>query len=543
MHINELPSEILQQIIRPVVSVTTSPYFTRQDSLRILSVCRQWRALTLPMAYKWIYVYYFPGHPSSYLNSDDEGEGGFFARRTLTPGSVLSADVISDLDILPKGYEKYVSELYLDMVHCTVISKGMHLMLNRLSGNKALWLKIRRIQVHMLPVSYEMQVSDQYNDELAKTKAVAKRLVNTFPNLDSFISRQYSTSRLITAFRQELVRLLSPQLNKIKAGSIVVPDNAGFSEKLTSLAIQDPIGEKLLSAPIHSKSLKVIDMYGINPMFDWSVFTDKDELAESVNFERLEYLELGMESEDVDIDIAKHGSRLANLRIHAPRLKQITFGFYPYLLSILSKITISDTVSKISLTRSGSICSNFYNVKPSTELKAVFSKYSTCCVSPEIDHIGLINDICRIPKTPEYIEIRIIKRLSFNFIENISWPAVTSLDVEPPISIENLLRLISTMPNLNRLKVHRIDFRAERFNNLDLLSMSHLDSLFTEQNSSLPPKLKHTAVRILTYAPKDMAYKMIKSYMFNSIGSLESFSIIPDTPEELSYDTYYLQGF
>ncbi|KAJ1904628.1 hypothetical protein LPJ81_002387, partial [Coemansia sp. IMI 209127] len=108
MNINSLPPEILMQIIQPLVSVTMSPYFTRLDSLRILAVCRRWRALTLPLAYKWIYVYYFPKNSSiSILDSGEETNRASFTHGAVVLDPVLAKDVISDLDILPKGYERF----------------------------------------------------------------------------------------------------------------------------------------------------------------------------------------------------------------------------------------------------------------------------------------------------------------------------------------------------------------------------------------------------------------------------------------------------
>ncbi|KAI9474909.1 hypothetical protein BX667DRAFT_497804 [Coemansia mojavensis] len=439
-----LPWDIQILVLKAVVGKSGPALELWKHQLPVLSVCRLWRLLALPMTYN-----------SAFISSNA------YVEHTRPQSLALNHNrgIATNVDLIKSNRALCLArKLDIELVHTMGLEeflKQVQQLLYSYEDSKR-WENVRTLNIRLYVSSVESGV--QNLDEPDPVLLYFSDAISSYlPNLKKLVFYGEPDSQPAAEFIGNL--LAKYKLSEIWCNSPIKYSCSQFSTELTSLKLMfDPHGDQLLSR-INASSLKYLNLYGISGEFSWHKFGQSAAgLPNKVVFSSLQKLEVAYghmlfdEGGDTVIDrnrcyeLELHFPVLSNLRIlHCPsNCVLLTAGRFPKSLgqaTIHGSSCIIPLLSKCKLNQVRQIAVNIHYT----------DYYDSMELSKSANYV--FGNSRYIQNASLYLG-RQAKLSSFS-VNTIYWPNVTRALIMSPLAVGILLELLNRLPNLLSLVSYR----------------------------------------------------------------------------------------
>ncbi|KAJ2162197.1 hypothetical protein GGF46_000814 [Coemansia sp. RSA 552] len=208
MLLNELPEDILVQVVKCAAYTYIHMAGDWQASLVLLSVCRQWRQLARPLIYGGMYIHYQDGDISS--RATDETD---MVEAVADPPLLLTnADLIAATG--SASYVKYVDAY----VYCHESPfDGLDMILDTLCGIQPCWPSVNKLAVD-LEYSLRTPITNSTSPSPMKKEIghIGDRLSQMMPNMQRLIMEGCGDSQIDSTLYETLANKYTGQLKVLE---------------------------------------------------------------------------------------------------------------------------------------------------------------------------------------------------------------------------------------------------------------------------------------------------------------------------------------
>ncbi|KAJ2694272.1 hypothetical protein H4R19_005928, partial [Coemansia spiralis] len=277
MHFNDLPDDVLALVFRAVQPAIKRQLSDVKDGMGLLSVCRRWREVAIPMVYDTVVV-----------KCGTEGTENIDGPENVDINTTL--DLVVDAKCL-----HMVRKVLIDVCYRTSPFQGLKAVIERMRGAAGEWAGVRKLELSLNAWGYGDSELDtpaaDHEDEIA---SVSSRLTALMPGVREIKFDAFMQTPVVIVLFGQLASFYADKLQVLHSSSqFILPQDRVFA-RLRDVNItgfySGPLEGQLPRLDPEVVESLVLDGLTANEM--WSMFcADSDDCA--ITFPRLTNLDLG----------------------------------------------------------------------------------------------------------------------------------------------------------------------------------------------------------------------------------------------------------
>ncbi|KAJ2156813.1 hypothetical protein GGF46_004934 [Coemansia sp. RSA 552] len=447
MHINKLPEDILLLIFRREISPHTCDLDGCVLSPLLVSVCKRWRQIALPLVYRRLWIAY---DIRDYVRQiSDNSSGG---RALADPPDAVAVSNARTIAAFGHGHLVKHVDMVLDYLLNPLI--GLEKSLSLLSDYVLAFPNINS-------VSFTTQRSIiMYDDSSLEALDIAgqlKRVVGEYarvmPGITRLQTRGIFMTGVITGFIGMLADTYAGQLTSILSGCALasVRESRPFTELARMHVMFDENSSQGLPV-LTARPLRDLFLKAVPPEYAWTRFCQYDGPAD-IEFSNLHMLKVSYY--DYGLRRAWPASDGHNYKLRFPQLQRLTIFDMEDYCPVIQQGEFPPELDYVDITATGEAVGQLCRVKlPKTKHLAL--EIGLCEAPLGTDVFTAANNASRAAQTSRITVIDISNMIA-NIPATFVCPALTHLHSNSMISPDMVLRLVQSLPNLSELSLSNID--------------------------------------------------------------------------------------
>ncbi|KAJ2511257.1 hypothetical protein H4217_007472 [Coemansia sp. RSA 1939] len=487
-----------------------------------MAVCRRWRSILLPHAYRRLII---------------ESKTPYDRHEALSPGITPYYSyrdsirlIESTVDIVPRNL--HIQPRKLNLIINNNITEYVNLVHHIVSlleqqQNFILISNIAYVTISNVDgPSFSSHDQNYLDKSIGEMQVLAHRFIRLFPKITSVDWLGLNHNPVLLSFAKSLYMGYMSQLSKIRAElSIIESEPNGRYNNITSLTIAKPAGP-WNHLPVNPVPLKQLTITRYSDGFCWDSFMSKDNEA-VLRFDSLETLTMDMVF-DFRNPATSNGSVVwvgpktaLRHKIRAPNLKTVNLELCPFSCSLLASIESTGRLQKLTIRSLYGVHLVFYDFAMTEAAKALFLEHSKS-TSETVDNVKFVDTILNLHDLAQIVRVELHNFYSSGLKNHAYWSNVHHLRVHKNIGLLDLFNAVKKMHNLVSI------YATWVFINPNYTSKEyerHMEDLFLSFPTPLPTGIKHITLKFM---PKELPRAisgLLNSKIRKHIPSLVSLTI------------------
>ncbi|KAJ2678812.1 hypothetical protein GGI25_002004 [Coemansia spiralis] len=460
MHICLLADDILILVLRYATGGYSYGLRGWRRKLGLLSVCKRWRAISLSMLSREVYMECV-GNDGAVTTTDYVSNEDKHAK--IRHSDIIPVSVKSNLALLAL-YTNYYSPRKLSI--SVTYSLGLELLTLYLAiellGKYAGYIgKVTELQLDFVNMSSPGQTYRQ-QCETPNVADLASRVTQVLPGIRAYRLGITRMDYHVLKFGHLLTKHYVEYLDRLECSSMLAFPYTGFSGKHLFLRTNSMMHTPSRKPMVNPRELERLYFTRLVEDFDWRVFLGQNEPMRIV-FEELKHLGVEVSVSEV-ITGGSHGDKAGDMgrfSIAAPKLESWSTEMCPLGCRLLSTVLLSMPLKVLHFDCMNGTEITLQNVDVENKGKNVFSSYVTRNDGGDIAFVEFANSILDVPGLAEYASVTMSQPLQHTEIRRINWAYVTSVEIKSRITLDQLLVLVSRLPRLVDLKAYNVELPVE----------------------------------------------------------------------------------
>ncbi|PIA16925.1 hypothetical protein COEREDRAFT_86678 [Coemansia reversa NRRL 1564] len=448
MHIHKLPDDVLHGILQHSCYFQYPDFYKWKRLLLLLSICKRWRHLAIPLVYNRVYLSYYDQSEDTSI-VDDEPVETIKGAKTKTN---LDLFVINNCASLARYAD-------IRILFTSNAFKGLNQTIERMKSVLKTWSGIKTLSLTLVNDVYfvEHQVTAELYDA-AQINQLTKELYNLIPGI---LNLRLKGSRLDRTNKHLYGKLAGYYNNQLKQLSsrhaIGLSDNIYFAQiSKLDILLNSENGYKL--SQMCTTSLVHLNIRGVPVNYRWASFKTNNDV-EQIVFPHLKTFNISYLSSTPSVD--RTGTELYNngrLKIHFPVLTKLHLWSPLGHCELLASAIFPEKMDTFDVLGSSKTMQVLSNMRIPQVKKLYLNVAST---TSNIRHatLQLINKI--LENSPGSKKNKLIIHEDSIQIDPavIEWSQLTLLHIGAQINMDIALKVIAKLPNVDELTFY--NFVAE----------------------------------------------------------------------------------
>ncbi|KAJ2303664.1 hypothetical protein IWW55_002814 [Coemansia sp. RSA 2706] len=429
MELNELPEDIIIQILKHVGFMYIHELGLWDASLVLLAVCRKWRCLAAPLIYSGVYIHYSE-------NND-----------TLASSEPKSAVLRTSIDLVAATNNTSLVK-YIDVnIECAIFPfRGLEKVIETLKAVAPTWPSVNKLVIN-LEYMYGIQDNTMLDAAALEnaTLNIVAELGVLLPSLHKLIMDDCATCNIHNNLYEGLANRYAGRLQLLESSQEIQPLDVLAFSRLTSLALTFTSFFKHYVPQVCVESLRRLSLAEIPSFNVWLLFRRANEPA--ISFTELKHLYIKYRFgnfDEMSVDVNQ-------VRLRFPNIKCLTVKCLHQYCPVLANGVFPAYLHKLDIECSAAAC-------------RLADKLAIQCIQ-ELK-LGLQCNAADLPGAFPAVERLLSKTVgrknvmvsivngSIGCMLNTKWPRITGLQTLAPTTVHEMLTILNCVPSLTKLMLH-----------------------------------------------------------------------------------------
>ncbi|PIA15687.1 hypothetical protein COEREDRAFT_87647 [Coemansia reversa NRRL 1564] len=442
MQLTELPDDVLVDVIMKVAREYIFVMGNWNSSLVLLSVCRRWRQIAMPVVYGGLYIHHST-HASSQNAADDA---------SATEGS-SNDKLYTNIELVSSAAATHLVK-YIDIDFKALDSplNNLNKALDLLSTVSQLWPRVSKVVLE-LKGRPDSTSRDGAEDPFGYIESISKTVdsfTSLMPAVRSLVITGHSPDFVTGMLYGKLAKAYSVQLNSFESTHMLRSlDDQPFNQ-LTVLSIDFNNSNSCQMPSVHSERLQSLTLLGISSHDIWLSFR-RNVAAREITFSNLKQLTV---SYVVGLLNELQEPQIAGVKLQFPALRRlVNRNIYQYC-PLMANGEFPPQLDFLETKCSTQVCKMLGRVK-FQHIQQI--NISVLCVdqSPQSVFSALSSTLSKATITHRASPV-VISGISAHVPLGTKWPDLTNIQMLATVSTRVALDILLRAPTLRRIVFYDI---------------------------------------------------------------------------------------